>query len=215
MHYSDYRSPTGTPGGAASISSSTGGSGATASGGAPGPPGPLTSPGRPQACYDPRPPSRLSHISYAQFNTFTRGGQNQQPPANPAPATSDFPGDCSLLDSTSQLAYDNYGYPSHYQTYRMGFAPSSLAPLEAGPSYEMYGVGSGVGSPGVGVGPGGPAPSGSETGLGKYGSSTRFSYTSQHSDYSHSRHTQRMQTHVWDRDAYPPHSLSCAWGSIL
>uniref|UniRef100_A0AAX7V8G5 Ig-like domain-containing protein n=1 Tax=Astatotilapia calliptera TaxID=8154 RepID=A0AAX7V8G5_ASTCA len=161
MHYSDYRSPTGTPGGAASISSSTG------------------------ACYDPRPPSRLSHISYAQFNTFTRGGQSQQPPANPAPATSEFPGDCSLLDSTSQLAYDNYGYPSHYQTYRMGFAPSSLAPLEAGPSYEMYGVGSGVGT-----------PSGSETGLGKYGSSTRFSYTSQHSDYSHSRHTQRMQTHV-------------------
>uniref|UniRef100_A0A673ALU9 Kin of IRRE-like protein 1 n=1 Tax=Sphaeramia orbicularis TaxID=375764 RepID=A0A673ALU9_9TELE len=132
MHYSDYRSPAGTPGG---------------------------------ACYDPRPPSRLSHISYAQFNTFTRGGQSQQPPTNPAPPASDFPGDCSLLDSTSQLAYDNYGYPSHYQTY-------------------------------LGVGPGGPAPSGSETGLGKYGSSTRFSYTSQHSDYSHSRHTQRMQTHV-------------------
>uniref|UniRef100_A0A8C6PWJ3 Kirre like nephrin family adhesion molecule 1a n=1 Tax=Nothobranchius furzeri TaxID=105023 RepID=A0A8C6PWJ3_NOTFU len=127
IHYSDYRSPGGTPG----------------------------------ACYDPRPPSRLSHISYAQFNTFTRGGQNQQPAANPTPGTSDFPGDCSLLDSTSQLAYDNYGYPSHYQTYRMG-----------------------------------PAPSGSEPGLGKYGSSTRFSYTSQHSDYSHSRHTQRMQTHV-------------------
>uniref|UniRef100_A0A3Q3E6R1 Kirre like nephrin family adhesion molecule 1a n=1 Tax=Labrus bergylta TaxID=56723 RepID=A0A3Q3E6R1_9LABR len=140
MHYSDYRSPTGTPGG---------------------------------ACYDPRPPSRLSHISYAQFNTFTRGGQSQQPPTNPAPVAGEFQGDCSLLDSNSQLAYDNYGYPSHYQTYRMGFAPSSLAPLEAGPSYEMYG-----------------------TGLGKYGSSTRFSYTSQHSDYSHSRHTQRMQTHV-------------------
>uniref|UniRef100_A0A672GD52 Kirre like nephrin family adhesion molecule 1a n=1 Tax=Salarias fasciatus TaxID=181472 RepID=A0A672GD52_SALFA len=165
MHYSDYRSPTGTPGGAASISSSTGGSGAAAGG----------------ACYDPRPPSRLSHISYAQFNTFTRGGgQSQQGPANPPPpAGADFPGDCSLLDSASQLAYDNYSYPSHYPTYRMGFAPSSLAPLEAGPSYEMYGVGS----------PGGP-------GLGKYGSSTRFSYTSQHSDYSHSRHTQRMQTHV-------------------
>ncbi|XP_054608789.1 kin of IRRE-like protein 1a isoform X2 [Dunckerocampus dactyliophorus] len=196
MHYSDYRSPTGTPGGAASISSSAAGSGATASGGAPVPPGPLTSPGRPQACYDPRPPSRLSHISYAQFNTFTRGGQNQQPPSNPAPAPADFPGDCSLLDSTSQLAYDNYGYPSHYQTYRMGFAPSSLAPLEAGPSYEMYGVGPGVAGPAVGVGPGGATPSGSDTGLGKYGSSTRFSYTSQHSDYSHSRHTQRMQTHV-------------------
>lgn len=213
MHYSDYRSPAGTPGGAASISSSAGGSGATASGGAPGPPGPLTSPGRPQACYDPRPPSRLSHISYAQFNTFTRGAQSQQPPANPAPATSEFPGDCSLLDSTSQVAYDNYGYPSHYQTYRMGFAPSSLAPLEAGPSYEMYGVGSGVGP--AAVGPGGPAPSGSETGLGKYGSSTRFSYTSQHSDYSHSRHTQRMQTHVWDEDKWPPHSLSWARGNIL
>uniref|UniRef100_A0A8C7YM14 Kirre like nephrin family adhesion molecule 1a n=1 Tax=Oryzias sinensis TaxID=183150 RepID=A0A8C7YM14_9TELE len=129
MHYSDYRSPGGTPGG---------------------------------ACYDPRPSSRLSHISYAQFNTFTRGGQTQQPPAaNPASTASDFPADCSLLDSTSQLAYD-YGYPSHYQTYRMG----------------------------------GPAPSGSDTGLGKYGSSTRFSYTSQQSEYSHSRHTQRMQTHV-------------------
>uniref|UniRef100_A0A8C5HES5 Kin of IRRE-like protein 1 n=1 Tax=Gouania willdenowi TaxID=441366 RepID=A0A8C5HES5_GOUWI len=166
MHYSDYRSPTGTP--------------------APVPPGPLTSPGRPQACYDPRPPSRLSHISYAQFNTFTRGGQNQQPAPNPASAPSDFPPDCSLMDSTSQLAYDNYGYPSHYQPYRMGFAPPSLAPLEAGPSYEMYGV----------APPGGPAPSTSDTGLGKYGSSTRFSYTSQHSDYSHSRHTQRMQTHV-------------------
>ncbi|XP_029941352.1 kin of IRRE-like protein 1a isoform X2 [Salarias fasciatus] len=211
MHYSDYRSPTGTPGGAASISSSTGGSGAAAGGAGGGggggapvpvPPGPLTSPGRPQACYDPRPPSRLSHISYAQFNTFTRGGgQSQQGPANPPPpAGADFPGDCSLLDSASQLAYDNYSYPSHYPTYRMGFAPSSLAPLEAGPSYEMYGVGSpgGVGGPGVGVGvgAGGPAPAGSEPGLGKYGSSTRFSYTSQHSDYSHSRHTQRMQTHV-------------------
>ncbi|CAF91412.1 unnamed protein product, partial [Tetraodon nigroviridis] len=124
MHYSDYRSPAGTPGGAASISSSTGGSGATASGGAPVPPGPLTSPGRPQACYDPRPPSRLSHISYAQFNTFTRGGQSQQQPAaNPAPVAGDFPGDCSLMDSTSQLAYDNYGYPSHYQTYPHGLRP--------------------------------------------------------------------------------------------
>uniref|UniRef100_A0A8C6U9C9 Kirre like nephrin family adhesion molecule 1a n=1 Tax=Neogobius melanostomus TaxID=47308 RepID=A0A8C6U9C9_9GOBI len=155
-------------------------------------PGPLTSPGRPQPCYDPRPPSRLSHISYAQFNTFTRGGQSQQGPSNPGPSAADFPPDCSLLDSTSQLAYDNYGYPSHYQPYRMGFAPSSLAPLEAGPSYEMYGVG----APSVAVAPAAPAPSGPETGLGKYGSSTRFSYTSQHSDYSHSRHTQRMQTHV-------------------
>uniref|UniRef100_A0A674DPK1 Kirre like nephrin family adhesion molecule 1a n=1 Tax=Salmo trutta TaxID=8032 RepID=A0A674DPK1_SALTR len=143
MHYSDYR-----------------------------PSRPLNTPGRP-SCYDPRPPSRLSHNSYAQFNTFTRALQSQPPPPNPPPQTSDFPGDCSLLDS-SQLAYDNYGYPSHpYTPYRMGFAPPTLAPLEAGPSYEMYG-----------------------TGLGKYGSSTRFSYTSQHSDYGHRGHTQRMQTHV-------------------
>uniref|UniRef100_A0AAY4E678 Ig-like domain-containing protein n=1 Tax=Denticeps clupeoides TaxID=299321 RepID=A0AAY4E678_9TELE len=125
-------------------------------------------------CYDPRPPSRLSHSSYAQFNTFSRPSQSQQPQSNPAASASDFPGDCSLLDSSPQLAYDNFGYPSHYASYRLGFAPPSLAPLEGGTAYEMYGV---------------------DTGLGKYGSSTRFSYTSQHSDYSH-RHTQRMQTHV-------------------
>uniref|UniRef100_A0A8B9RDY1 Kirre like nephrin family adhesion molecule 1a n=1 Tax=Astyanax mexicanus TaxID=7994 RepID=A0A8B9RDY1_ASTMX len=123
-------------------------------------------------CYDPRPPSRLSHNSYAQFNTFSRAGQSQQPPPGSGPQTGDFATDCSLLDSTPQLAYDNYSYHSHYSTYRMGFAPPSLAPLEGGSGYEMY-----------------------KTGLGKYGSSTRFSYTSQHSDYSH-RHTQRMQTHV-------------------
>uniref|UniRef100_A0A672QR80 Kin of IRRE-like protein 1 n=1 Tax=Sinocyclocheilus grahami TaxID=75366 RepID=A0A672QR80_SINGR len=128
--------------------------------------------GQPGAgCYDPRPPSRLSHNSYAQFNTFTRAGQSQQPPPSSGPQTSDFTADCSLLDSTAQLGYENYGYP-HYPTFRMGFGPPSLAPLEGGPAYEMYG-----------------------NGLGKYGSSTRFSYTSQHSDYSH-RHTQRMQTHV-------------------
>uniref|UniRef100_A0A9R1SHI5 Kin of IRRE-like protein 1 n=2 Tax=Cyprinus carpio TaxID=7962 RepID=A0A9R1SHI5_CYPCA len=128
--------------------------------------------GQPGAgCYDPRPPSRLSHNSYAQFNTFTRAGQSQQPPPSSGPQTSDFTAECSLLDSTAQLGYENYGYP-HYPTFRMGFGPPSLAPLEGGPAYEMYG-----------------------TGLGKYGSSTRFSYTSQHSDYSH-RHTQRMQTHV-------------------
>ncbi|CAL8377369.1 unnamed protein product [Gadus morhua 'NCC'] len=207
LHYSDYRSPSGTPGGATSLSgsSSAGGSGATASGGGGGgssisgaervggpPPGPLTSPGRPQACYDPRPPSRLSHISYAQFNTFTRGGgsgggggergggQNQQlpqgnaPPGPPLQQAGDFPGDCGgggLLDAgPQQLAYDNYGYPSHYSSYRMGFAPASLAPLEAGPSYEMYSVGgppglgpSGMGPPGLGpsgMGPPGLGPSG-------------------------------------------------------
>ncbi|XP_030636149.1 kin of IRRE-like protein 1a, partial [Chanos chanos] len=181
MHYPEFR-PSNQPGGAAAVGSSAGAAGAT---GGPGTPGSMA-PGSRAACYDPRPPSRLSHNSYAQFNTFTRAGQTQQPPPNTAPQTSDFPGDCSLLDSSPQLAYDNYGYPSHYPTYRMGFAPTSLAPLEGGPAYEMYGVG-----PSVGAG----TATGAETGLGKYGSSTRFSYTSQHSDYSH-RHTQRMQTHV-------------------
>uniref|UniRef100_A0A8C1F1Q4 Kin of IRRE-like protein 1 n=2 Tax=Cyprinus carpio TaxID=7962 RepID=A0A8C1F1Q4_CYPCA len=157
MHYSDYRTS-----------------------------GHSLAPGSRAGCYDPRPPSRLSHNSYAQFNTFTRAGQSQQPPPSSGPQTSDFTAECSLLDSTAQLGYENYGYP-HYPTFRMGFGPPSLAPLEGGPAYEMYGVG-----PSVGAGGGTGTP---ETGLGKYGSSTRFSYTSQHSDYSH-RHTQRMQTHV-------------------
>uniref|UniRef100_A0A673I0L1 Kin of IRRE-like protein 1 n=1 Tax=Sinocyclocheilus rhinocerous TaxID=307959 RepID=A0A673I0L1_9TELE len=157
MHYSDYRTS-----------------------------GHSLAPGSRVGCYDPRPPSRLSHNSYAQFNTFTRAGQSQQPPPSSGPQTSDFTAECSLLDSTAQLGYENYGYP-HYPTFRMGFGPPSLAPLEGGPAYELYGVG-----PSVGAGGGTGTP---ETGLGKYGSSTRFSYTSQHSDYSH-RHTQRMQTHV-------------------
>uniref|UniRef100_A0A665VCF0 Kin of IRRE-like protein 1 n=1 Tax=Echeneis naucrates TaxID=173247 RepID=A0A665VCF0_ECHNA len=134
-------------------------------------------------CYDPRPPSRMSHSTYAQFNTFSRVAQSQQAPPNPAlQSPGDYPGDCGLLDSTTQLAYDNYGYPSQYPSYRMGFAP----PIEEGPAYEMYPTGQGTG-PGPGPGPG--------PGLGKYGSSTRFSYSSPPSDYSH-RHTQRMQTHV-------------------
>ncbi|KTG05117.1 hypothetical protein cypCar_00003132, partial [Cyprinus carpio] len=182
MHYSDYRT-SGQPGGAAAVVSS--GSGAPGATAGPGTPSSLA-PGSRAGCYDPRPPSRLSHNSYAQFNTFTRAGQSQQPPPSSGPQTSDFTAECSLLDSTAQLGYENYGYP-HYPTFRMGFGPPSLAPLEGGPAYEMYGVG-----PSVGAGGGTGTP---ETGLGKYGSSTRFSYTSQHSDYSH-RHTQRMQTHV-------------------
>uniref|UniRef100_A0A8C1WCY4 Kirre like nephrin family adhesion molecule 1a n=1 Tax=Cyprinus carpio TaxID=7962 RepID=A0A8C1WCY4_CYPCA len=182
MHYSDYRT-SGQPGGAAAVVSS--GSGAPGATAGPGTPSSLA-PGSRAGCYDPRPPSRLSHNSYAQFNTFTRAGQSQQPPPSSGPQTSDFTADCSLLDSTAQLGYENYGYP-HYPTFRMGFGPPSLAPLESGPAYEMYGVG-----PSVGAGGGTGTP---ENGLGKYGSSTRFSYTSQHSDYSH-RHTQRMQTHV-------------------
>lgn len=178
MHYSDYRTST-APGGAASVSGSSG-TGATAG---PGTPSSLA-PGSRAGCYDPRPPSRLS---YAQFNTFSRPNQSQQPPPSSGPQTGDFPAECSLLDSTPQLPYENYSYPSHYPTYRLGFAPPSLAPLESGAAYEMYSVG-----PGVSVGGTAATP---ESGLGKYGSSTRFSYTSQHSDYSH-RHTQRMQTHV-------------------
>ncbi|XP_041925995.1 kin of IRRE-like protein 1a [Alosa sapidissima] len=200
MHYSDYRSST-TAGGAATVSvsaSSAGGGvvsgGASGGGGGGGTPGSLAPGSRGGGCYDPRPPSRLSHNSYAQFNTFGRAGQSQQGGASAGPSPGDFPPDCSLLDSSPQLAYDNYAYPSHYPSYRMGFAPPSLAPLEGGPAYEMYGVGPSVGSAAGGSGAGVPG-AGSETGLGKYGSSTRFSYTSQHSDYSH-RHTQRMQTHV-------------------
>lgn len=75
----------------------------------------------------------------------------------------------------------------------MGFAP----PIEEGPAYEMYPTGQGTGpGPGPGPGPGqGPGQQSPETGLGQYGSSTRFSYSSPPSDYSQ-RHTQRMQTHV-------------------
>ncbi|XP_031440970.1 kin of IRRE-like protein 1a isoform X1 [Clupea harengus] len=196
MHYSEYRTTT-TAGGAATVSvsasSAGGGAGGAAGGGGGGTPGSLAPGSRGGGCYDPRPPSRLSHNSYAQFNTFGRAGQSQQGGASAGPSPGDFPPDCSLLDSSPQLAYDNYAYPSHYPSYRMGFAPPSLAPLEGGPAYEMYGVGPPVGG-GAGGGAGAPG-AGSEASLGKYGSSTRFSYTSQHSDYSH-RHTQRMQTHV-------------------
>uniref|UniRef100_A0A4W5RI25 Kirre like nephrin family adhesion molecule 1b n=1 Tax=Hucho hucho TaxID=62062 RepID=A0A4W5RI25_9TELE len=113
----------------------------------------------------PRPPSRMSHTSYAQFNTFTRAGQSQAPPnithpSHPTSQTSEFPGDCGLLDSNTQLTYDNYGYPAKYSTYRMGLGP------------------------------------GPETLLGKYGTSTRFSYASPPGTDYNQRHTQRMQTHV-------------------
>ncbi|XP_062338238.1 kin of IRRE-like protein 1b isoform X1 [Osmerus eperlanus] len=196
LYQGEFRSPNlgGGPSGAASSGPAGGASGAVPPSGVPG---------SRAGCYDPRPPSRMSHASYAQFNTFTRAAQSQQAPPNPAPQTGDFPGDCGLLDASTQLAYDNYGYPAQYPTYRMGFAP----PLEGGPAYEMYPTGQGVGpgpgpgpGPGLGPGPGpGPGPgsgagAGPEPGLGKYGSSTRFSYSSPPSD-TH-RHTQRMQTHV-------------------
>ncbi|XP_030629233.1 kin of IRRE-like protein 1b [Chanos chanos] len=127
--------------------------------------------------YEPRPQSRLSHASYAHFNTVARATQSQAPP-NPVAQTTDYSGDCGLLESANPLTYESYGYPAaaQYPQYRMGFAP----PLEGGQAYEMYATGQGAGS---------------ESGLGKYGSSGRFSYTTPPSEYSH-RHTQRMQTHV-------------------
>ncbi|CAB1317080.1 unnamed protein product, partial [Coregonus sp. 'balchen'] len=186
-------------------SNPTGGAtGATANGPAGGPGGAVVAggvlgkPGSRAVCYDPRPPSRMSHTSYAQFNTFTRAGQSQAPPnithpSHPASQTSEFPGDCGLLDSNTQLTYDNYGYPAQYPTYRMGFAPSP----EGGPAYEMYPTGQGVGPgpvqgpiQGLGLGPG------PETVLGKYGTSTRFSHASPPGTDYNQRHTQRMQTHV-------------------
>ncbi|XP_041659392.1 kin of IRRE-like protein 1b isoform X1 [Cheilinus undulatus] len=184
VHYQgEFRSPNSNSGPAGATSS---GPPAAASGAVP----PSAVPGSRAGCYDPRPPSRMSHATYAHFNTFTRVAQSQQAPPNPAlQSPGDYPGDCGLLDSNTQLAYDNYGYPSQYPSYRMGFAP----PIEEGPAYEMYPTGQGTGpGPGPGPGPGQQSP---EAGLGQYGTATRFSYSSPPSDYSQ-RHTQRMQTHV-------------------
>lgn len=132
--------------------------------------------------FDVRPSSRIPHNTYAHFSTIARTKHQAAP--KPVPQTTDYSRECGLLESTNQLAYDTYGYPStaQYAQYRLGFAP----PLEEGPAYEMYPTGQGVGSS-QGVGP--------DAGLGKYGSSTRFSYSSPPTEYSQ-RHTQRMQTHV-------------------
>uniref|UniRef100_A0A8C4SYF7 Kirre like nephrin family adhesion molecule 1b n=1 Tax=Erpetoichthys calabaricus TaxID=27687 RepID=A0A8C4SYF7_ERPCA len=137
----------------------------------------------PGRCFDPRPPSRLSHASYAQFNTYARTGNT-----NNAVATgSDFAAECgpTMLDTTNQLSYENYGtghgYPQSvntYAPYRLGFPTQGnlgLDRLSAG--YEAF-TATGEGN------------------LGKYGpSTTRYSYSSQHSDFGQ-RHQQRMQTHV-------------------
>ncbi|XP_077580532.1 kin of IRRE-like protein 1b isoform X2 [Stigmatopora nigra] len=135
-------------------------------------------PGSRAGCYDPRPPSRISHSTYAHFSTLSRAAAAQQAATNPA---GDYPGDCGLLDGSTQMAYDNYGYPSQYHGYRVAFAP----PIEEGPAYEMYPTGPGSG----------PEQQSPEAGLGKYDAATRFSYSSPPSDHSQ-RHTQRMQTHV-------------------
>ncbi|XP_039597156.1 kin of IRRE-like protein 1 [Polypterus senegalus] len=165
MLYADYRSSTGPAANpSATIADRGGGSG----------------PGR---CFDPRPPSRLSHASYAQFNTYARTGNT-----NNAVATgSDFASECgpTMLDTTNQLSYENYGtghgYPQSvntYAPYRLGFPTQGnlgLDRLSAG--YEAF-------------------TAAGEGNLGKYGpSTTRYSYSSQHSDFGQ-RHQQRMQTHV-------------------
>ncbi|XP_057713301.1 kin of IRRE-like protein 1b isoform X1 [Corythoichthys intestinalis] len=174
VHYQgDFRSPkpSGGPGGGSALIAAP----TTAPGGAVPPSG---VPGSRAGCYDPRPPSRMSHSTYAQFSTLSRAAAAQQAATNPA---GDYPGDCGLLDGSTQLAYDNYGYPSQYHGYRVAFAP----PMEEGPAYEMYPTGPGSG----------PEQQSPEAGLGKYDAATRFSYSSPPSDQSQ-RHTQRMQTHV-------------------
>ncbi|NXC78036.1 KIRR1 protein, partial [Anhinga anhinga] len=125
------------------------------------------------ARYDTRPPSRLSHSSgYAQLNTYSRGPASDYN-AEVAPGPGPAPGTAGG-ETASQLSYENYGghaaFPAGagYATYRLGYgqAPS----LDRAP-YDAYDP------------------------MGKYASATRFSYTSQHSDYGQ-RFQQRMQTHV-------------------
>lgn len=123
--------------------------------------------------YDARPPSRLSHSSgYAQLNTYSRGPASEYS-AEAAAGTGAPPGTAGG-ETASQLSYENYGghaaFPasSGYGGYRLGYGqPTSL---ERAP-YDAYDP------------------------MGKYASATRFSYTSQHSDYGQ-RFQQRMQTHV-------------------
>ncbi|XP_021232111.1 kin of IRRE-like protein 1 [Numida meleagris] len=123
--------------------------------------------------YDARPPSRLSHSSgYAQLNTYSRGPASEYS-AEAAAGTGAPPGTAGG-ETASQLSYENYGghaaFPAGggYGGYRLGYGqPTSL---ERAP-YDAYDP------------------------MGKYASATRFSYTSQHSDYGQ-RFQQRMQTHV-------------------
>ncbi|NXG13899.1 KIRR1 protein, partial [Grallaria varia] len=126
------------------------------------------------ARYDARPPSRLSHSSgYAQLSTYTRGGPAAEYPSEPPPAPGAAP-TATGGDTASQLSYENYGghgaFPAGpgYATYRLGYG--NPPGLERAP-YDAYDA------------------------MGKFASATRFSYTSQHSDYGQ-RFQQRMQTHV-------------------
>ncbi|NXF13710.1 KIRR1 protein, partial [Smithornis capensis] len=124
--------------------------------------------------YDTRPPSRLSHSSgYAQLSTYTRGGPATEYPPEAAPAPGAAPGTAGG-DTASQLSYENYG---------------GHAAFPAGPGYATYRLGYGN-PPGLER-----APYDAYDAMGKFASATRFSYTSQHSDYGQ-RFQQRMQTHV-------------------
>lgn len=123
------------------------------------------------ARYDTRPPSRVSHSSgYAQLSTYGRA-PDYNAEAAPGPATGTAAG-----ETTSQLSYENYGghgaFPAGagYATYRLGGYGQPPPSLERAP-YDAYDA------------------------MGKFASATRFSYTSQHSDYGQ-RFQQRMQTHV-------------------
>ncbi|NXC23042.1 KIRR1 protein, partial [Corythaeola cristata] len=126
------------------------------------------------ARYDARPPSRLSHSSgYAQLSTYSRGPAADYGTAEAAPGPGPAAGTAGG-ETASQLSYENYAghaaFPAGagYATYRLGYGqPPSL---ERAP-YDAYDP------------------------MGKYASATRFSYTSQHSDYGQ-RFQQRMQTHV-------------------
>ncbi|KTF74031.1 hypothetical protein cypCar_00045967, partial [Cyprinus carpio] len=130
----------------------------------------------PTGRYEPRSASRMAHNTYTHFNTIARASQIQAPP-NPVSKTTDYTGERGLLESTNPLAFDSYAYSTTPQ-YRLGFAP----PLEAGPAYEMYPTGQGVGTS-------------QDANVGKYPSAAQFPYSTPPTEYSQ-RHTQRMQTHV-------------------
>ncbi|NWT06504.1 KIRR1 protein, partial [Mionectes macconnelli] len=128
------------------------------------------------ARYDARPPSRLSHSSgYAQLSTYARAGgpaSDYGPEAPPAPGPAAGP---AGGETASQLSYENYG----------GHAAAAAA-FPAGPGYATYRLGYGN-PPGLERG-----PYDAYDPLGKFAGATRFSYTSQHSDYGQ-RFQQRMQ----------------------
>ncbi|EPY90203.1 kin of IRRE-like protein 1 precursor [Camelus ferus] len=109
-----------------------------------------------------------------KLNTYSRAPASDYGPEPTAPG----PAAPAGTDTTSQLSYENYEkFNSHpfpgaagYPTYRLGYPQAPPSGLERTP-YEAYDP------------------------IGKYATATRFSYTSQHSDYGQ-RFQQRMQTHV-------------------